>query len=142
MRAILPAVDSIKAALWQAIDGRTDVQLAVLFGSVARAAESRDSDVDVGVLGPASAGLSALRVTLERATGRSVDLIDLRTAPPLLRFEIARDGQVLVERAPHLWSDFKARAMVDWWEWAPLARRFHRRAVARLGSGSVTHGQA
>jgi predicted nucleotidyltransferase len=132
----------MSAALRRAIDDRTDVQLAVLFGSAARGAEFRDSDVDVCVLGPAPAGLSALRVTLERATGRAVDLIDLRAAPPLLRFEIARDGQVLVERVPHLWSDFKARAMVDWWEWAPLARRFHRQAVARLRSGPVTHGPA
>jgi hypothetical protein len=61
-----------------------------------------------------------------------VDVIALDNAPSLLRFEVARDGQVLVARAPYLWSDFKARAMVDWWDWAPLARRFHAAAAARL----------
>jgi predicted nucleotidyltransferase len=133
-------VDTLDAALRQAIAGRTDVHLAVLFGSAARGSGGRD--VDVGVLGPVSGALSALQVTLERATGRAVDLIDLSAAPPLLRFEIARDGQILVERVPHAWSDFKARAMVDWWEWAPLARRIHRAAAARLRSEPATHGPA
>ncbi len=85
--------------------------------------------------------LAGLAVTLARIAGREVDLIPLETAPPLLRFEIARDGAVLVERQPHLWSDFQARAMVDWWEWAPLARRFASAAMARLQS-QAGHGRA
>ena len=56
----------------------------------------------------------------------------LTTAPPLLRFQIVRDGRLLVERPPYLWSDFKANAMVDWWDWAPVARRFHAAAAARV----------
>ena len=110
-----------------------EVQLAVLFGSAARGDEHRRSDLDIGVMGVRStARLSALRLTLARIAGREVDLIPLDTAPPLLRFEIARDGSVLFERAPCLWSDFQARAMVDWWDWAPLARRFSSAAAARL----------
>jgi len=78
--------------------------------------------------------VAALAVTLARIAGRHVDLIELETAPPLLRFEIARDGAVLLERVPHLWRDFQARAMVDWWEWAPFARRFAAAAMTRLQS--------
>jgi hypothetical protein len=66
--------------------------------------------------------------------GREVDVIPLDTAPPLLRIEIARDGVLVMERAPGLWSAFRARAMVDWWEWAPFARRFGQAAIARLES--------
>jgi hypothetical protein len=61
-----------------------------------------------------------------------VDLVPLDESPPLLRFEIARDGKVLVERKPHAWSDFRARAMLDWWDWAPIARRIHAAAATRL----------
>ena len=104
----------------------------MLFGSVARARQHPGSDLDVGVLGPGLDGLSGLQVTLSRATGRTVDLVDLGHASPLLRFEIARDGHVLVERADVHWSDFQARAMVDWWDWAPLARLFQSAAAARL----------
>ena len=121
--------------LTPALSADPDVQLAVVFGSAARGALTRGSDLDVGVMGLRSTPrLAALAVTLARTAGREVDLISLETAPPLLRFEIARDGAVLLERAPHLWTDFQARAMVDWWEWAPLARRFAAAAMARLQS--------
>ena len=131
-RPVPAAADTIRRALG------TDqsVLLAVLFGSGARSELRPASDLDVGVLGTPANRLAALQVTLERATGRPVDLIALETAPPLLRFEIARDGVVLVERTPHLWSDFKAHAMIDWWDWAPTARVFQEAAVARLRSGA------
>jgi predicted nucleotidyltransferase len=118
--------------LTQALAADTSVTLAVLFGSEARGAARGTSDLDVAVAGPDPSELPALALRLERATGRSVDLLSLTNAPPLLRFEIARDGRVLVERQPYLWSDFKARAMVDWWDWAPIARRFHTAATVRL----------
>ena len=122
-----------------ALTAEADVQLAVVFGSAARHATHRRSDLDIGVSGVAPARLPALAVTLARIAGREVDLIALDTAPPLLRFEIAREGSVLLARAPHLWPDFQARAMVEWWEWAPLARRFTAAAMARL---EAEHGPA
>ena len=93
------------------------VTLAVLFGSAARGA-NRPRDLDVGVwLEPGDMPDEvALRVALSRAAGQDVDLIMLNTAPPLLRFEIARDGRALVEGRPYAWADFRARAMVDWWD--------------------------
>ncbi|MEO8682887.1 MAG: nucleotidyltransferase domain-containing protein [Vicinamibacterales bacterium] len=122
-----------------ALTADADVQLAVIFGSEARDSSHRQSDLDIGVSGVARDRLAALAVTLARLAGREVDLISLDTAPPLLRFEIARDGSVLLARAPHLWPEFQARAMVEWWEWAPLARRFAAAAMVRL---DADHGQA
>jgi predicted nucleotidyltransferase len=125
--------------LRQALEAQHAITLAVLFGSAAREESRPSSDLDVGVLGVAPAGLNSLELVLSRATGRRVDLVALETAPPLLRFEIARDGVVLLERTPHAWSDYRARAMVTWWDWAPTARLFQRAAADRL---RVTHGQA
>jgi len=120
-------------SLLRALESWPGVRLAVLFGSAARGESGLDSDLDVGVLfeagGESTAGLG---VALERATGSRLDLIALDAAPPLLRFEIARDGRVLVERAPHAWADFRARAMTDWWDWAPTARLLHAAAASRL----------
>jgi hypothetical protein len=56
----------------------------------------------------------------------------LNEAPPLLRFEIARDGQLLLERDPYAWSDFRAHAMIDWWDWAPTARLAQETMMTRL----------
>ena len=128
--------------LRHALAHESDVRLAVLFGSEARGARTPRGDLDVGVLGPHAPGrLDALAVALSRATHETVDVIDLSAAPPLLRFEIARDGIVVHEAEPHLWSDFKARAFLDWWDWAPLARRFAGAAAARLRAGHG-HGPA
>lgn len=119
------------------------VLLAAAFGSRIAGRPHKGSDLDIAVLMEAPADLSSLSTALERATGLTVDLIDMSMAPPLLRFEIARAGTPLLERAPWLWSDFRRRAMVDWWDWAPLARRMHRAAADRLrvdSARAAAHG--
>lgn len=123
------------SALTRVLEQTPGVTLAVLFGSAALDADGPGSDVDVGVLftsdGARNERATALGVTLERACGRTVDLVVLNDAPPLLRFEIARTAALLVERTPHAWSDFRVRAALDWWDWAPTARRMHAAAAAR-----------
>jgi predicted nucleotidyltransferase len=120
-------------ALVDALQSWSGVRLAVLFGSAARGKAAPGSDLDVGILfDPGQESAAALEVALARATGRRVDVVRLEAAPPLLRFEVARDGRVLLERTPHAWVDFRARAMTDWWDWAPTARFLHAAAVERL----------
>jgi uncharacterized protein len=125
----MAVVDDLRRAL----DEVPGVRLAVLFGSAARGVAGPDSDLDIGVL--LDAGVTpppALGVALHRAAGRPVDLIWLETAPPLLRFQIARDGVVLLSRDRNGWADFRARAMIDWWDWAPTARMMHATMAARM----------
>jgi predicted nucleotidyltransferase len=118
------------------------VRLAVLFGSTARGETGRRSDVDVAIrLGSED---QATRVRIEAAlgiaAGRALDWIEMDEASPLARFEIARDGVLLVERDPHAWAEFRARAMIDWWDWAPTQRKIDRAAMDRIraeaGGGS------
>jgi uncharacterized protein len=122
---------SVAQRLRELLETEDEVVMAVLFGSWARGTAGDRSDIDVAVrvrgeLDP------ALLHRLERALGRTLDLVDADAAPPQLRFEIARDGVMLVERRRSAWADFRARAMVDWWDWAPVARRIHGAAVRRL----------
>ena len=119
------------------------VRLAAAFGSVARGEERPGSDLDLGlVLDPDSLELRReIEVVLGRAAGREVDFVYLNEASPLLRFEIARDGVLLLERQPYDWTDFRARAMIDWWDWAPTARMITdtilRRQKERLLGGQA-----
>jgi predicted nucleotidyltransferase len=124
-----------------------DVRLAVLFGSAARGDPSGEGDIDLGVVlnhGAPARTFTDLEIALGRSVGRAsrrpIDLVDLSRAPPLLRFEVARDGVVLVELERFAWADFKARAMIDWWDWAPTARAIQKRVRERLerqvGDGS------
>lgn len=108
------------------------IRLAVLFGSTARGRARRDSDLDIGISASEEAIASSIQVALERATGRPVSITLLSDAPPLLRFEISRDGVVLIEREPGGWARFRARAMIDWWDWAETSRMMHRTMAQRL----------
>ena len=73
--------------------------------------------MDLGVLLDPERTATKDRIEVEaelgRAAGREVDLVFLAGAPPLLRFEISRDGVLLFEREDGLWTGFKARAMLD-----------------------------
>lgn len=123
----------LEGPLLEALESWPGVRLAVLFGSAARGDAAPGSDLDVGVLfDTGRENAAALEVALARTTRRRVDLVRLDVAPPLLRFEIARDGRLLLERTPHAWTDFRARAMTDWWDWAPTARLLNQAAVERL----------
>lgn len=135
LRGTVPMM-SIGDQLRPILAATPEVVVAVLFGSHARGSASTDSDVDLALRVDAMPPevLNALLATLERACGRTIDFVPLDSSPPLLRFEIAQDGVPLLERASHAWHDFRARAMLDWWEWAPFAERFAVAAVGRLRS--------
>jgi predicted nucleotidyltransferase len=110
-----------------------EVRLAAAFGSVARGDDRSGSDVDMALL--LSPDVPEVRKRLEaelrRATGREIDFVYLDTAPPLLRFEVARDGALLVGLRDD-WVDFRTRAMIDWWDWEPTARMIEEAAIRRL----------
>ncbi len=110
------------------------VELAVLFGSAASGRAHATSDVDIAVFAPGSTvdERRDIDVALMRCSTRPVDVIFLNDAPPLLRFEVARDGHLIFERTAGSWVRERARAMIDWWDWAPIARRMGRAAIARL----------
>jgi predicted nucleotidyltransferase len=111
-----------------------EIDLLVLFGSQASGRAHPTSDVDVAVRVRDATVERKRRVEIEllRVTGDRTDVIFFDEAPPQLRFEIARSGIPVLERDAGSWARERARAMVDWWDWAPIARRLHAAAVARL----------
>jgi predicted nucleotidyltransferase len=127
---------SVIELLRRTAEALAGVDLLVVFGSAARGADRPRSDVDVGVRVRLRNDSPAARRAVERVLGRSlrreVDVVYLDEAPPLLRFQIAREGVLIRQAAPHLWSDFRARAMLDWWEWAPTFRMINDAGLRRL----------
>jgi uncharacterized protein len=122
-------IETLRAAL----EGMPAVQLAVVFGSHSRGTARQRSDIDLGlIVEKDSIDIQVLGVTLERLLGRTLHVVLLDEAPPLLRFEIGRDGTLLLERRPYAWADFRARSMIDWWDWAPTAAMVQRTVAARL----------
>jgi uncharacterized protein len=111
----------ILAAL-QMIDG---LELAVVFGSVAQGTARFDSDLDIAVRYTtpldAEQKLELIRA-LGATSGRPVDLIDLRTAGPI----VARQALTLGKRLFGTDGDFAtqlSRTLIDYADFAPLIER-------------------
>jgi predicted nucleotidyltransferase len=129
-------VDSPSDILARELSVGPPLRLAVWFGSGARGELRPDSDLDVAVVPEGELSLHeevVLQRRLEVATGRDVDLVRLDRADTLLRHRVARDGRLLVEKAGEL-TRFRARALSEWFDFAPTyeraARCFRRRLMA------------
>ncbi|MCD6554099.1 MAG: nucleotidyltransferase domain-containing protein [Anaerolineae bacterium] len=91
------------------------IELVVLFGSRATGHAREGSDYDVGVLRqegiiPAEDFLK-LAYRLSQVLGMgNVDLVDLRRASPLLKYEATRAAQVLYEARPAAFNIFRVLA--------------------------------
>ena len=84
--------------LTAALAHHPDIELAIVFGSVARGEARHDSDVDVAVRKAAPLDVDEkiqLIAELATATGRPVDLIDLRTVGEPLLGQILKHGRMI-----------------------------------------------
>jgi predicted nucleotidyltransferase len=89
------------ARLRSALRTERNVCFAMLFGSAARGEDAEGSDIDVivSLRDPSFARLSDLRLNLEEALGRTVDVVPLEEAeeaPTFLAMAL-KDGRVLAE---------------------------------------------
>jgi predicted nucleotidyltransferase len=127
---MLPAAaEDLAARLRDLAAVAPDIELVVLFGSVATGRARARSDVDVAVRGAGPANLDELyRVLAPRIGTARLDLVDLRRASPLLMMEVARRGRLLFERHPGAFRQFQALASRRYCDTAKL-RRAQRRAI-------------
>lgn len=116
-----PVIQAVQDALAK----HAGLELAFVFGSVAVGNEGPDSDVDVAVQAarPLTAGQKMAMVgDLAAATGRAVDLIDLRTVgEPLLGQVLAHGRRLLGSDAAH--GRLLSRHLIDAADFLPYAQR-------------------
>lgn len=98
--------------------------LVLLFGSQATGKTHPQSDADVAYFGQELLPLaieSKLVIDLMQAFRTdAVDLVSLKNAPPLLRYQIARSGKLLYERTPGLFTSFFINSLRQYEEARPL----------------------
>jgi predicted nucleotidyltransferase len=116
------------------------LRLAVLFGSAARGQAGPASDLDVAIV-PADADLPlgvelGLQADLTLQLGREVDLVRLDRAPTLVRWQVARDGVLILARERSDYTCFLAAAASEWFDFEPAFNRasaHFRRRLAEDG---------
>ena len=114
----------------EAFDSRQDVTAVYLFGSTARGTAKANSDIDVAVLfdTPQPPSLDAPRFViegeLERALGRTVDLIVLNDAPADLRIRVLRHGVLLLDRNPAARIAFEVQTRNEAFDLEPMLTRY------------------
>lgn len=119
------------------VERNLDVSLAYLFGSVARGEARRGSDLDLAVLFtrmPSPERIAEIVVAVELAARRSVDLVVLNSAPPLLAHEVVSTGRLLVCRDDSERAAFEAMAMIRYLDTGHLRRIQHQYLRERAGA--------
>jgi predicted nucleotidyltransferase len=101
---------SIATVVRDALAGRVDVRVAILFGSHARGTARADSDVDIAVDAPGVDVLS-LGAALSRALEREVDIVPLEDATIPLQEHLVRDGIVVHEGYPGAGALWRSRTL-------------------------------
>ena len=110
-----------------------DLVMLVLYGSRARGDSHAHSDWDLAYQAKASFDPDALLAALaERLNADRIDLVDLDRAGALLRYRIARDAVVLVERDGGRFERFWLDAVGTWCDLAPVLEPLYARVLEAL----------
>lgn len=115
---------------------RFHLKLLVYFGSFLTANFRPDSDIDIAFL--ADRPLSSMEkwdlckelIILHRKS--EIDLVDLQTAEPILRYVVAHEGKLLFEREEGLFDRYALFYTKRLYELGPLIREQMRRTVAEI----------
>jgi predicted nucleotidyltransferase len=121
-RAPDPAIDDLA----QRLGGEPDLRVAIVFGAVASGEAGFDSDVDVAVMMErrmSGERRLALLQLIEAATGRPVDLVDLRDAGVAVMRAALNEGRVLVCRDPRDLDMLRSKMVTDAEDFLPGLER-------------------
>ena len=137
------AIEQLKNDLRRSFE-RHEVRLAYLFGSQATGNTHPNSDTDIAVVLPRHLGPKerfAVRLELTDSAARAcgsddVDVVILNEAPPLLRFEVLRDGIILYSLSDQERIDYQVRTCANYEDTAPLRSLLARTLRDRIRSGT------
>ena len=135
---------ALPARLRTFFSARGEIRLAWLFDSQARGDAAAHSDVDVAVCHDAVdeaayryGYLLSLCTDLGDHLGTErVDVVDFRTAPPLLRHRILRDGILLVCRDEELRQRLFCETLREYEDWSYLHQVRMKELRHRIAMGT------
>ena len=117
-------IDAEKKQRIAEIAEKYGLSLVVLFGSQATGWIHKQSDIDIAALPEEPDTLSKAAEDIGEAFGRNdVEVADLSVPSPYLWRAVARDGILLFEAEPALFSKWRLRAMNLWYDTVPIRER-------------------
>lgn len=100
---------------------RGEVLLAYLFGSLTRREQGKD--VDLAVL-PGRENFAELRENIRKVLDtQRFDLVNLKSAPSLLKFEIIRDGTLIYKKDEVIENEFELCVLREYKDRAPVRKK-------------------
>lgn len=126
------------AAIARMLDADPRIAYGLVFGSTGRGEARVGSDLDVAIGLVSDAQFDTLAVgrlvsDLERAAGRTVDLVLLHEAPPALAYRVFRDGVVVFARDRSALVERRVRAILDYLDYRPFESAFVRGVLQARG---------
>lgn len=121
-------MESVAAKVLDVLRRYPELKLAILFGSFAHQGGGPESDVDVAVDFGRSLGsteYAQIVADLARATGRAVDLVDLRRAGQPLLSQIVLKGRRLLG-STEAYAEWIKRHLFETHDFLPYLRRINR----------------
>lgn len=134
-----PDTHELERRLVRALQARSEIQEAYLFGSRASGRAQAHSDIDVaaridaGALrGPGYGYAAELTAHLMSALGSNdVDVVILNGAPPVLYHRVLRDGRRILSRDPRLTAAHEGYALSRYCDYGPQLAKIEAARRAR-----------
>jgi predicted nucleotidyltransferase len=126
----------LQARIREHLAGRTDVRVAVLFGSRSRGTARPDSDVDLAVEAP-GVDLLTLGAELGAALDLEVDVVDLEEASIPLLEHVVRDGIIVHEGRRGAGGLWRSRTLATLETDRPWYRRMRDAWLARVAREGI-----
>lgn len=108
-------LERIGKSVHEALSGVEDVLVAYVFGSTAKGKEHVFSDIDVAILLKEPSLNKTMRIhsLLTELLGDRVDTLILNFAPPLLKYNVVKNGIRVLSRDEEARVSFEARALSE-----------------------------
>lgn len=129
-------IEKLKEIILDVIGTKTDIRLAILFGSLAMDKGNRDSDLDLAV--DASRPITidekmAIISELAERTGRPVDLVDLQGVGEPLLGQILKSGKRILG-SDSLYGNLLSKHLFEQADFLPYRKRIlDERRIAWIG---------
>ncbi|EHK02269.1 nucleotidyltransferase [Candidatus Haloredivivus sp. G17] len=118
--------ESIREDLKKIFEERPEVELAYLYGSVARGEANKLSDIDLAVYLEKGCDSGSVRMELVSEIASLIDdfdLVILNEARPLMAYNIVKDGIILFEESPTMKAEIESNIVRRYLDMKPYLLR-------------------